>query len=355
MAGVPVAVLNWRMLMEPNPMISADAGFYREILDQMSDGVYFVDRGRRILTWSEGAHRLTGYTSEELVGRHCHDDILCHVDYSGKRLCHDGCPLAACIHDGKAREARIFLRHKQGRRVPVLVKVQPLRATDGSIIGAIEIFSDDTAQTEALRRIEVMRKMALLDHLTQLPNRRFLELSLQGAMNEFQAMGIQFGLLVFDLDQFKKINDQFGHFVGDRVLREVAQSLAASLRPTDVVGRWGGDEFIAIIHNARLDLLGELSRRCTAMVSETSVAVQGNTMVRPSISVGVALIRSGENPEDLFDRADQMMYQRKQEHEGRVAQDRWSFRRHLKRSKPNWFMDLLSAIRISRTPKSRSS
>jgi diguanylate cyclase (GGDEF)-like protein len=200
--------------------------------------------------------------------------------------------------------------------------VQPLRDKDGSVIGAIEIFRDDTAQTEALRRIEELRKMALLDPLTQLPNRRFMELSLQCAMNEFHSMGMQFGLLVFDLDGFKDTNDRFGHAAGDRVLREVARSLAASLRPTDVVGRWGGDEFIAVIHNASLELLEGLSRRCTAMVNETSVALPGDAVVRPSVSVGVALNRLGETTEALFNRADQMMYRCKQNHEGWISRSR---------------------------------
>jgi len=298
--------------MDPlNPAIPADAAFYRGVLDQISDGVYFVDRSRRILFWSEGARRLTGYSSEEVTGHFCQDEILCHVDYSGKRLCREGCPLLACMRDGSPREARVFLHHKLGRRVPVLVKVQPLRESDGRIVGAVEIFSDDTAQTESLRRTEELRKMALLDHLTQLPNRRFLELSLQSAMNEFQSLGMQFGLVVFDLDRFKEVNDRFGHAAGDRVLQETARTLVASLRPTDIVARWGGDEFVALIHNASTDLLEVLSSRCIVMVHETSVAAQGDVVVRPSASAGFALVRAGETPEELFHRADRMMYGRK--------------------------------------------
>jgi len=152
----------------------------------MSDGVYFVDRERRILYWSEGAYRLTGYKAEELLGKFCQDDILCHVDYAGKRLCQEDCPLAASISDGGLHEANVFLRHKQGRRVPVTVRVQPLEGADGSIIGAIEIFSDDSAQTEERRRTEAMNRLAFLDHLTQLPNRRFMEMSLHTALTEFQ-------------------------------------------------------------------------------------------------------------------------------------------------------------------------
>ena len=134
--------------MEPkeqkNLAAPTDPDFYKDVLDHMTDGVYFVDLERRIQYWNEGACRLSGYRPEEMLGKHCQDDILCHVDYFGKRLCHDGCPLAASIEDGAMHEANVFLRHKQGRRVPVNVRVQPMRAADGSIIGAIEIFSDDS-------------------------------------------------------------------------------------------------------------------------------------------------------------------------------------------------------------------
>ena len=62
-------------------MIPTDQSFYKDLLDHMSDGVYFVDRDRKILYWNEGAFRLSGYSSQELLGRSCQDDILCHVDY----------------------------------------------------------------------------------------------------------------------------------------------------------------------------------------------------------------------------------------------------------------------------------
>ena len=82
-----------------NPMRPDDPEFYKHLLDQMSDGVYFVDLDRKILYWNEGARRLAGYTAEEMIGRHCQDNILCHVDGQGNKLCLDGCPLTASITD----------------------------------------------------------------------------------------------------------------------------------------------------------------------------------------------------------------------------------------------------------------
>ena len=205
------------------PPVPNHSDFYKELLDHIGDGVYFVDRERRFLYWNEGATRLTGYKAEEILGKRCQDDILCHTDHSGKRLCNDGCPLTASIADGAFHQANVLLRHKKGRQVPVSVRVQPMRAADGTVIGAIEIFSDNSAEIEALRKTKAMNRMAFLDHLTQLPNRRFLQMSLQTALTEFRVHKESVGVLVIDLDMFKGINDSYGHSCGDRALQEVAK------------------------------------------------------------------------------------------------------------------------------------
>ena len=154
-------------------MIPLEPTFHKDLLDHIADGVYFVDRDRTIIYWNHGATKLTGYSADGVVGKRCQDDLLCHVDCHGKNLCHDGCPLTATISDGKGHMATVFLRHKQGRRVPVWVRVQPLFDADGRIVGGVEIFSDDTAQAEAHRTIEELEKIAFLDQLTALPNRRY--------------------------------------------------------------------------------------------------------------------------------------------------------------------------------------
>ncbi len=302
-----------------NPLPPSDPGFYKELLDHMSDGVYFVDRERRILYWNEGAYRLTGYTAEELLGRSCQDDILCHVDPAGRHLCKGECPLAASIADGGMHQASVFLRHKEGRRVPVMVRVQPLRDAGGAIVGAIEIFSDDSAQHEARRKTDAMNRLAFLDHMTQLPNRRFMEMSAQTALSEYGVHKDPFGVLLIDLDELKEINDAFGHSCGDRALRQVAQTLTGSLRPTDTVGRWGGDEFLAIVRNVNAEVLKCLAQRCAAMAAETSIPSNDERRISLSISVGGALADPGDTAERLIQRADKLMYQSKVNGRGRAS------------------------------------
>lgn len=298
-------------------MAEISPDLYKELLDRMSDGVYFVDRDRRILYWNEGATRLTGYTADEVVGLYCQDNTLCHVDDAGKQLCLSGCPLSDCLDGGTAHDADIFLRHKQGRRVPVNVRVQPIRDTEGAIVGAVEIFRDNTVQIEVRRKAETMERLAFLDSLTQLPNRRFLEMSLRTALIEYQAPGDPFGVLVFDLNEFKSINDHFGHAGGDRALKQVAKTLAGALRSNDVIGRWGGDEFLAIAHNVNPEILAELTGRCVALVEQSAYRNADGGFEGLSISAGAAMVESGDDMDSLIARADSRMYEKKNGSNGR--------------------------------------
>jgi diguanylate cyclase (GGDEF)-like protein/PAS domain S-box-containing protein len=299
-----------------------DPSFYKELLEHISDGVYFLDRDRRIRYWNEGAFRLTGYTAEELIGRCCPDHRMCDVeDFGGNRLCEDSCPLSACAHDGGPHEVRWFLQNKQGGRVPVVLRAQPIRAADGSTVGTVAIFRDDSVQYAARRKMEEMERLAFLDHLTQLPNRRYLEMCLKTALDQFRVHKDPFGLLVIDLDRFKAINDQFGHAVGDRALQEVGKTLSGALRSGDIVGRWGGDEFTAIVHHANRKMLRGLAARCCLIMSQTPVLDHRGAAASMSLSIGGTLALQEDTVEGLFNRADALMYRCKTNGRGCILID----------------------------------
>jgi diguanylate cyclase (GGDEF)-like protein/PAS domain S-box-containing protein len=291
--------------------VQIDARIYKTVLDRINDGVFLVDPNRRIVFWNQGAYHLTGYKPEEVLEQSCPEGVLCRVDDAGHGLCADYCPLAASLSDGQTHEAEVFLRHKLGRRVPVYLRTDPIRADDGSIIGAMQVFTDDSARQDARRKAEDMERLAFLDDVTQLPNRRFLNLALQTALAEYRLHQEAFGVLLIDIDDFKTVNDRFGHSVGDRALREIAMTLVGALRPTDVVGRWGGDEFLAIVRHVNPEILRNLTDRCRMMVSKTSFPAGDGQAIFLSVSVGEALVRSSDTAESLFKTADTLMYQDK--------------------------------------------
>jgi len=290
--------------------IHFSSSFYETLLNSMYDGVYFVNRDRKITYWNTGAERLSGYSFTEVVGKHCFNDLLGHVDETGKPLCTSGCPLSSALADGQVREAEIYLRHKNGHRVPISVRVLPMRDINGAIVGAVEVFSDSTAKKRAEKRAGELENLAFRDAMTNLPNRRYLELKLAQALQDHQQFGRECGLLLFDLDHFKQVNDTHGHEVGDAVLKAVAETLVQSLRAVDLVGRLGGEEFLVLMPDVHAIALGDLAERCRILIARSSVA-NGATRVSVMASIGATMLSHTDSAATAIRRADELMYQSK--------------------------------------------
>jgi diguanylate cyclase (GGDEF)-like protein/PAS domain S-box-containing protein len=280
------------------------------VLNNLFDGVYFVDLDCKITFWNEAAQKLTGFTSQEVVGSRCSDSILIHVDHKGKNLCASGCPLSASMADGKDREAKIYLSHKDGHRVLVSVRTSPVYDSEGRITGAVEIFRDLSHQEAMYKKMKHLEKLALLDPLTRLANRRHIEASLQSRLEELTRYGWPFGVLFIDIDHFKKINDSNGHDAGDKVLKLVSLTLLNSLRPFDFLGRWGGEEFVAIVVNVDEKKLSYIADRARKLLEKSTLRL-GDIPIPVTVSIGATLAKSQDTIEGLLARADKLMYQSK--------------------------------------------
>ncbi len=115
------------------------------LLQNLFDGVYFADTNRTILYWNPACEAITGYPAARMIGSHCNDDILDHVDEAGNHLCCDGCPLTEAIDTGLPVARKVYLHHADGHRVAVETHVAPGLGKDGVPIGAVEVFRDVTA------------------------------------------------------------------------------------------------------------------------------------------------------------------------------------------------------------------
>jgi len=292
--------------------------FYKSLIDDMHDGVYFTDLDRRITYWNKGAERLTGYKRAEVLGRRCSDNLLEHVDQHGVNLCNGLCPLAMTLLDGKPRQAEVYLKHSRGHRIPVSVRVSPVQDPEGKTVGAVEIFNDISVKVRLEEQIRSLEKMALIDALTNLGNRRYLEITLRSKLNELKRYGLPFGVLFLDVDRFKAVNDHYGHDVGDEVLKMVAQTISNALRPFDHAGRWGGEEFLAIVSNVDMRGLEAIADRLRLLVQNSSIKAGGNT-IRVTVSIGAAYAVKEDTPESIPKRADALMYQSKLAGRNRVT------------------------------------
>jgi diguanylate cyclase (GGDEF)-like protein/PAS domain S-box-containing protein len=285
---------------------------FETVVENMYDGLYIVDANRKITYWNAAAERISGYAKDEVIGHSCADNILIHVDDQGCELCINECPLSAVIRDGISRKADVFLHHKEGHRVAVSVRVTPLKNAEGEIIGGIELFSESTSQSVLQHKIFELEKLALVDHLSQLPNRRqlHLELAAQCAMCE-RAQEYSFGILYIDLDHFKRINDEEGHDIGDKALQVIAKTISSSIRPFDTIGRWGGDEFLGLFPNITREKLGALAERLIALVRRSTIQTPHGA-INVTMSIGGLIVRGAQDPEVLIKKVDVLMYQSKQ-------------------------------------------
>lgn len=292
---------------------------YLSIINNLQDGVYFVDNARTIRFWNKAAERITGYTAEEIVGRTCQLSNLNHIDEDGRPLCQVGCPLFATIIDSKQRNERVFVRHKDGYRIPVQVNIMPLQE-NGETIGAIEIFTPSSPTQYEDDLVENLSGIAMHDPLTGLPNRRYLESFLNYKLDEYSRFQKPFAVVFADIDNFSAFNNTYGHDVGDLVLKNIAKSFRQNTRKNDLIGRWGGEEFLGIL-TVNTDYDGTiLAEKIRQLVDNTEVMSKEGPL-KVSISIGVTTVKKEDNAESIVKRADELMYQSKENGKNRVTSD----------------------------------
>jgi len=147
-----------------------------DIIDSLSEGVYVCDLDRRITYWNQSAERITGWRADEVVGRHCFDSVLCHIDKDGHPLCgEEYCPLHRSMVTGTGSRGTllVFARGKDGSRIPMHVSVAPIRNAGGRVIGGVETFRDASDTVHDLRRAQAIQELALQHDVPADPRIRF--------------------------------------------------------------------------------------------------------------------------------------------------------------------------------------
>lgn len=299
---------------------------YREMLDRIDTGIYFVDRNRTLIFWNKGAEDITGFTKSEIMGKACFSNILNHVNECGVQLCKDGCPLEATMRDGKERSEIVYLHHKEGHRVRIKVKANPIYQ-EGKIVGCAEMF-ERCVESNLKRNVdffttgnftpEDLKILALYDQLTGLPNRRYLDSILKAKFMEYELLGFPFGVLFLDIDHFRNFNNNYGHALGDKVLQTISETLMSSIRKTDFIGRWGGEEFIGIFPMVCEKELGIIAEKIRFLI-ENSILRENGKEFHITVSVGGSLVKKGDDVDSLVNRADEQMYLSKKNGRNRIT------------------------------------
>ena len=178
----------------------------------------------------------------------------------------------------------------------------------------------NNAQSALVAKLGEARRQAMFDPLTRLWNRRGGLDLLNGALKESVKYNHTLGICIADIDNFKNVNDDFGHCVGDQVLRKVASTIVASVRPQDIVCRYGGDEFLIIIRDVNSTDCAAIAKRICADMRNLPVRTREGT-VPATISIGIAMRNRGDpiSASRLIEIADQALYESK-----RKGRDRYS-------------------------------
>jgi diguanylate cyclase len=180
-----------------------------------------------------------------------------------------------------------------------------------------ELVKSSMAMVELQRDLEEVRKEALTDGLTNLANRKAFDQEIQRIVHEAMEEGTAFSLILMDIDHFKSFNDNFGHQVGDQVLRLVARTLIEGIKGKDVAARYGGEEFAIILPVTNIQAAVKVGDGLRKAVASKDVVNRnsGEKLGRITLSGGVAQYLAGESIEDLIERADNALYTAK--HNGR--------------------------------------
>lgn len=272
-----------------------------------SQAIFITDVEGTIQRVNATFTELTGFSEEEAVGQ---NPRIMNSGYQGYSFYQD---MFATVREYGSWAGEVWNRRKDGVVFPLHEIVTAIHDANGAIENYIAVFHDITRQKELEAALE---HQAFYDTLTEATNRGHFEALLEQEARRADRYEDPCSLVMLDLDHFKQINDTFGHDIGDEVLRRVAGAVRSRLRNADVLGRWGGEEFMVLLPGTGADAAVQLADDLRAKVAALDLPLVGNV----TISLGVAECRHGEAIKDWTKRADDAMYRAKHSGRNQVVQ-----------------------------------
>ena len=284
-------------------------------LDSIGDAVVTTDTQMRVLYLNPVASVMIGLSFEEALNRPMHE-IFRIVNESTRQPVAN--PIEQCIREQRIVEManHTLLLRPDGSEFSIEDSAAPIRDADGHVIGAVMVFHDVSERKLAQQRMDFL---AYHDSLTGLPNRISMRERLKHAMAHAKRHELNVAVLMLDLDEFKAVNDTFGHAAGDTLLVEVASRLKQCVRLTDTVARLGGDEFIVVLEELPdLHAADAVVEKIIAAIAEP-VSVGGHEItVTTSVGIG-GYPADAMDIENLLKSADAAMYHAKAQGGGASA------------------------------------
>jgi diguanylate cyclase len=260
---------------------------------------------------------MRGKTVEQLIGRCCYEVLQNRND-----IC-EGCSVKETFDSGKPNTKEKLVSFPGGSQAWIEIYTYPIFEENGKVVNVIEYTRDITKRkkTEAERDslVDKLQYLYRTDELTGLLNRRALIEELEDEVRRTKRYKSDLSLIICDIDYFKEINDNFGHDIGDRVLQNVSALIKEALRNTDIIGRYGGDEFLLILPETSIGGAKEIAERIRLAIKGFELQMEGNKAIRTTVSLGVAEFNADkEDINGLIKRADNALYMAKGRGRNRV-------------------------------------
>jgi diguanylate cyclase (GGDEF)-like protein/PAS domain S-box-containing protein len=297
-----------------NDRLSKSEVKYRSLFNNVSEGIFIAQLSGRFLDVNPAMARTLGYgTPLEFLRVHEEDELWPFLDESEKERF-----IANLAEHGNATRLQTRMLHKDGSIIWVEINAHAHSDDRSAPIMIVEGILSDI--TERKRMVDELRYLATTDGLTGLLNRRhFLELcehELQRRRRSDQHMG----LLMLDADHFKRINDSYGHDIGDEVLRALSRLCRKQFREGDLIGRLGGEEFAILLPSSSPETTQDVAERLRMSIEQTHLPMPDGTMLRFTVSIGICTLPASQVAIGaLLKLADQALYAAKRSGRNRVV------------------------------------
>ncbi len=299
-------------LKKANYEIENQQIFQNAILDNIRDGVIACDTTGQINLFNRASQKLFGYTGKEEIPASYTDLGMFSKDDSA--ITAKTSPLSIALKGNSVTNFEVTTQAVAGLKQSLRVSGQPMYDSESNQLGAVISLHNITDLKKAKKQLHFM---AYHDALTGLPNRRLFHDLLEHSFKQAHRNKMQVGVLFLDLDNFKGVNDVHGHAVGDQVLVEVASCLQQRLRESDIICRWGGDEFIVgLLDSSGCNGIVRVAEQLGESVRNS--VHQSDKSKQVSISIGIAIFPDhGSLPDRLIRNADVAMYKAKRKGKNR--------------------------------------
>ncbi len=275
------------------------------VINLIDDLIFYKDKDFKYLGCNTAFLNFINKSPEDMLGKDDFEifdhELATTFRYNDKLM----------LAEGHVRTNEEWITYPDGRKAYLLTKKIPFKY-DGYNIGILGISRDITSLEKANQQL---RTQTLLDELTRVKNRKAYNLKIKSLLAVFERYQTPFSIISIDIDDFKRINDTYGHDIGDKVLQQFSALIEGNIRQTDHLFRIGGEEFVILSESkTKADVISLAEKIRTKVANKTLIL-----NINITISLGICEVKAGDNPNTIAKRVDTLLYQAKSQGKNMVS------------------------------------